>query len=187
MLGIAAWAPRAATWAKTAAEAAASAPAIGLLVQGRALCAADCPTHRPRRESWWSARHDSGRGLRHRRGFFSAASCQLPAACACAPHHCRIEHYPVQIGFLHGLEQALPNSLLAQRRLRLRSVSCLPKRASSVRQAQPWRATQNAALRKSRLSSRLLTNAKIIVRTSVGQPFHLLGLRTGPTGCWHPH
>ena len=40
----------------------------------------------------------------------------------------------------------------AHRRLRLRSVSCLPKRAGSARQAHPWRATQNTALRKSRLS-----------------------------------
>jgi hypothetical protein len=28
------------------------------------------------------------------------------------PHHGRIEHHPIQIGFLHGLEQALPTAFL---------------------------------------------------------------------------
>lgn len=29
-----------------------------------------------------------------------------------SPYHGRIEHHPVQIGLLHGLEQALPNAFL---------------------------------------------------------------------------
>jgi len=41
----------------------------------------------------------------------------------------------------------------AQRCARLRTESCLPKRAGSTRQVPPWRRTQSPALRNSRLSA----------------------------------
>lgn len=121
-----------------------------------------------------------------------AAFFRLPAACAWARTTVESSITQSKSGSCTASNKRCQIPFCAQRRLRLRSVSCLPKRAGSARQAQPWRATQNTALRKSRLSapvrptspalpdkwgakaaqarslisSRLLTKAKIIVRTA---------------------
>lgn len=127
------------------------------------------------------------------KGFVAdAAFFGLPAACAWARTTVESSITQSKSGSCTASNKRCHTPFWAQRRLRLRSVSCLPKRAGSARQAHPWRATQNTALRKSRLStpdrptspalpdkwgakaaharslisSRLVTDAKIIVRTT---------------------
>jgi hypothetical protein len=82
-----------------------------------------------------------------------AAFFRLPAACAWARTTVESSITQSKSGSCTASNKRCQMPFWAQRRLRLRSVSCLPKRAGSARQAQPWRATQNTALRKSRLSA----------------------------------
>ena len=73
---------------------------------------------------------------------------RLPATWAWARMTDESSNTSVQVRGLYGGKQALPSPFCAQRRLRLRRVSCLPKRAGRARQTQPWRATQNYDVEK---------------------------------------
>ena len=87
-------------------------------------------------------------------GFIAdAAFFWLPAACAWARTTVESSITQSKSGSCTASNKRCQMPFWAQRRLRLRSVSCLPKRAGSARQAHPWRATQNTALRNSRLST----------------------------------
>ena len=121
-----------------------------------------------------------------------AAFFRLPAACAWARTTVESSITQSKSGSCTASNKRCQMPFWAQPRLRLRSVSCWPKRAGSARQAHPWHATQSTALRKSRLStpvrptspalpdkwgakaahvrslisSRMVTHAKIIVLTT---------------------
>lgn len=116
----------------------------------------------------------------------------LPAACAWARTTVESSITQSRSGSCTASNRRCQIPFWAQRRLRLRNVSCLPKRAGSARQAHPWRATQSTALINSRLStpvrptspalpdkcgakaaharslisSKLFTNTKVIVRAT---------------------
>ncbi len=124
------------------------APAIGLLAG---------PEHHAQRVA---QRIDHGVNLGRQpaatpaEGFVAdAAFFRLPAAWACARTTVESSITQSKSGSCTASNKRCQIPFWAQRRLRLRSVSYLPKQAGSARQAQPWRATQNTALRKSRLST----------------------------------